>query len=988
MSKRDGQPRCTFNVIGRSALTILLLLFAAGTLAQTRVIERYVYDAAGNIVGIETVTVDGPPVVDTITPDRLFAGSSRAFEITGQGLLGASVQSMLPGVSVDRMESDAGSLRFELVASEDVTIGPTDLVVSTLSGTDLARIIIRPRLPELIAQPLPLVVGADGGEATLQVTLLEPAATDWLMDVELADPVIASTATTQIQLAAGQLTLPDGIPVIGAATGGTALRIGVEGVTLLETGVFSTPFGELPAGEWQFESGLLGVRKERSIRLIEQGPIVGTLGVQRPNDSTGPAGLAAEVSSPRLGVGRGAVLFDVAPDVISRESGSATLLLNGAGLAEVEAAGIVPPDGILVESVNADVDGNAVAVQLLIDPDAQIGLRRIIAETAAGPVAPMDPAADRFYLAGELPEIDSITPSIVELGDVFELTVRGRNFSPTAQLVVSPVDGIVIDTPISISADQSTIHAAVQVVDDAAVGARLVQVQSAAGSSSSAPSGANTLQVLEPGLVIFSPVVSPGLGVHRGVDAAQSDAMVVSPELGVARGRVLAELEPRIVEAGEQPVLIGLGSGLDAVTSVLVEPADDVTVSGLATGPQAIEFSLEIAPSATLGVRAIRFITADGQIPLARPELRTLRIVAPQPVVEGISPVYIEPGTGPVEVVVRGANFQQAESVAVIPQADLELGAFSVSPAGDEIRLMISADAGATTGPRVVQVTTPAGASPTAMTDGNRLYIGDPESRLITPLVAASVGVLRESIPGTIDVEPFSTLLGIERPATEGPPEVEINVAGGVQQVLRGKAMLEIQPSVVPQGFEGEVIVPGIGLGLDIEVMLENGEGIELTGPPVVELDGDDEPFVRVPLAVAEDAPITRHRMRIAEPDGGGGASLEIPFLDPAASQLRVAGPAPVIQSIAPIITLSGETFPLLIRGFNFNEATEVRVTPDQGISVGSQLAINADGSELSVNIDVTAAAEPGPRLIQVVAPTGDSGDVASAANTLTVVEP
>ena len=975
-------------MIGQYFLTILLLWLAAAALAQTRVVERYIHDAAGNIVGIESVVVDGPPLIDSIAPERLFAGSRRAFEITGQNLLGADIEALLPGVSVDSVESDPASLRFQLSASEDVVTGTAELLITTLSGADSTQITVRPGLPELIAHPLPLVVGADGGEGTLQITLLEPAATDWVLDVEIADPAIAGTSTTQIQLAPGQMTLTDGITVTGAATGSTALRIAVEGVTLLETSVFSTPFGELPAGNWRFESDVLGVRKERSIRLIERGPVVGTLGVARPDEDAGPAPLVADVAGARLGVGRGPVLFEIAPETISREEGSASLVLNGAGLAEVEAVRILSPDGIVVESVDVASDGSSVTAQLLIDPEAQLGLRRVIAETVSGPVGPMDPAADRFYLAGALPEIDSITPSSVELGEVFEITVRGRHFSPTAQLVVSPADGIVIDEPISVSADQKMIHADIQIAEDAAVGARLVQVQTAAGASSSSLSGANTLQVLEPGLVTFSPVVSSGLGVDRGIGEPQFDSVAVSPGLGVARGRILSELEPRIVEADSQPVILGLGTGLDALNSVEIEPVDDVVVTGLVTTPDAIEFSLEIAPTAALGVRAIRFITADGEIPLARPELGTLRIVAPQPVVEGLSPVYVEPGAGPIEVSVRGANFQQAESVSVIPQADLQLGAFSVAPGGDEIRLPISADAGAAPGPRVVQVTTPAGASPTAMTDGNRLYIGDPESRLITPLVAAGVGVLRESIPGTIHVQPFSTLLGIERPATEGPLGVEITVAGGVRQILRGKAMLEIQPPMVPQGFVGEVVIPGIGLGLDIEVMLEDGDGIELTGPPVVELDGDDEPFVRVPLAVAEDAPITRHRMRIAEPDGGGGALVEIPFLDPAESQLRVAGPSPVIQSIAPIITLSGETFPLLIRGFNFNEATEVRVIPDQGISVGSQLDINTDGTELTVNVDVTAAAEPGPRLIQVVAPAGDSGDVANAANTLSVVEP
>jgi len=979
-----GRPGDAF---GQAVLTLLLLLFAVGASAQTRVIERYIYDAAGNIVGIETVTVEGPPVIDTIAPDRLFAGSTRVFEISGQNLLGAGIEATRPGISVEHVESEADTLRFELSADAGVALGPTDLAVSTLSGAATAEIIVRPRLPRLIARPLPLVVGADGGQAALDLTLLEPSATDWLLDVDVADASVATASSAQIALDQGQVAVPGGVIFTGGAVGSTALQISVEGATLLEAGVFSTSFGELPAGDWQFESGVLGVRKQRPVRLVEQGPIVGSLGVLRPDADTAPLPLGADLASARLGVGRGPVLFDVAPDTVSREAGIAELVLSGAGLAAVEAARIVPPDGVVVDALDVAPDGSSAGIQLLMDPAAAPGLRRVIVETASGPIRPMDPAADRFYLAGELPEIDSISPSSVELGEVFDLTVRGRNFSPTARLTFSPSGGIVIDTPIAISDDQSTIQATVQVAEDAPVGARVVQVQTAAGASPAVPSGANTLQVLQPGLVTFSPVVSSRVGVDRGAGPSQSDALAVSPALGIARGDVLAELEPRVVETATSTTLLGLGSGLDAVTSVAIDPPDDIAVVGLATSPETVEIMLEIGPAAGLGVRAIRLLTATGPVALARPELGTLRIVSPQPVVEGISPVYIEPGASPVEVVIRGANFQQAESVTVIPQSDLFIGAFSIAPAGDEIRVPISAAGAAATGPRVVQVTTPAGASPAAISDGNRLYIGDPEARLITPLIAPSIGVERPGTPGSIGMQQFSHALGVGRPVTGVPAEIEVAVFDATRKVVRGKALLGLQPPTVPQGFSGEVVIPGVGLELDIEVVLDNGEGVELTGPPVVELDAGGAPFVRVPLAVAEDAPITRHRVRVSEPDTGGGV-VEIPFLDPANSLLRVAGPAPVIQSIEPIITLSGENFPLLIRGFNLAEATEVRVIPDQGISVGTQLDINAGGTELTVTLDVSAGADPGPRLIQVVAPAGNSGDVANAANTLTVVEP
>jgi len=963
------------------------VISAAGALAQNRVIERYIYDAAGNIVGIETVEIEGPPEVDSIVPDRVFAGSRRTFEISGQNLLGAQVQSSLPGLSIDALESAPNLLRFDLVATAEVALGPTDLTVNTLSGTDAVSIIVRPELPDLVAQPIPLVVAADGGNVSLEVTLREPASTDWVLDVDVDDPAVASASLVQIPLQPGQQSISGGIPFIGGTAGSTPFRISTEGAPLLEANLFSTPFGDLPAGDWRFESGVLGVRKETPVRLIDRGPIIGSLRVVRPAEEDS-APFYVDIAGPRLGVGRGPVLFDVQPETVSRDVPEALLVLNGFGLDAVDTVRIVPPEGIVVDLVEADASGDTVSVHLRIDPAAESGLRRVIASTASAAVAPMEPAADRFYLAGELPRIDSITPSSVEPGQAFELIVRGQNFSPTSQVLISPSGGLELDMPIEISADQTTIRASVRIAPDAALGPRLVQVRTSAGASSAALSGANTLNVLEPGLVTFSPVVSQVLGVDRGGSGTGFEAFSASPALGAARGPVLAELEPRIVEAGASPVLLGLGSGLDAIESVVIEPSDGIVVSGPVTSPDAIEFSLAIAPSAERGVRAMRFLTADGVMPVARPELRAVRVVSPQPLVEAISPVYVEPGAGPVELIIRGVNFQQAESVAVIPQADLQLGGFSVSLAGDEIRLPVSADADAAIGPRVVQVTTPAGSSPSAQTNGNRFYVGDPRTRLVTPLVAPHLGVRRDALPGSNPVTRASPTLGVERPIVEAPATLDVESHAGARKIVRGRTMLEIQPSILPQGFAGDLIMPGIGLGLDIEVALDNGDGITLTGAPVVELDGGGNPFVRVPLVVDADAPITRHRVRLAEPDAGGGASIEIPFLDPSKNQLRVAGPAPVIQSIEPIITLSDQTIQLLIRGFNLAGASEVRVIPDQGISVGTQLDINADGTSLTVAVDVTAGAEPGPRLIQVVGPAGTSGEVANATNTLTVVEP
>jgi len=137
---------------------------------------------------------------------------------------------------------------------------------------------------------------------------------------------------------------------------------------------------------------------------------------------------------------------------------------------------------------------------------------------------------------------------------------------------------------------------------------------------------------------------------------------------------------------------------------------------------------------------------------LARPELGTVHVVSPQPVVEGINPVYVRPGGPATTVTITGRNFQQAQVVRIFPQTDLQLAAFSVSADGSQITLPVTALASASTGPRVVQVETPAGATPSEPMVGNQLYIGDPTTRLVTVVTTPLVGVQRDT-PAAAPVE-------------------------------------------------------------------------------------------------------------------------------------------------------------------------------------------------------------------------------------------
>lgn len=983
-SNSDGWMRaCIF-----SAMLLLCWALVATAWSQTRVIERYSYDAAGNIVGIETQVVDGPPLIDGIEPDRIFAGTSREFIITGTNLASTSVTPDQPGLSVSAVQADEDQIIFTLTADPDAETGVSTLTVGSSIGSDSVDILVRPELPRLIADPVPLVVVADGGEAVLGLSLAEPASTDWLLEVELDDATIATLSVAEIEVAAGQVAIPGGILATGGNEGSTRLRIAVEGVVLLDTSVISTVLSSLAPGDWEFFSRPLGVTKQRPITLRERGPVVGRIGMLREFEPP-PSIIPVLTAGPVLGVARGAVLTGVSPESVDRHAGQTELTLLGFGLSSVNEVEIIPNDGLSVSAPTPAADGRSVVVTLTIDPDAQVGLRRAVARANGQAVESASPMADRFYLAGSQPRIDSIDPILMNPGTSATLTVRGVNFSQTAELTIEPSAGIAVDAPLTISPDQDRIHVQIHVAADAAEGPRLMRVITAAGSSSEMLEPANTLEVTVGELVTVPLFDTRHLTVLKG-EASPSPgtitALATAPLLGIGKGPLVTEIEPRILEVGGETRLIITGHGLDLVSEVIVDPDDGLILGPVDGSDDLLEVTITVDEDAPRGLRALRVLTPDGPMTLARPELGTVRVVSPQPVVEGINPVYIEPGASAVTVTISGRNFQQAEAVRVLPQANLTLGSFSVAADGREITLSIAAASGADIGPRIVHVETPAGISSTEATTGNQLYIGDPMERLVTPLIGPLLEVERQ----VVLVEPetrhaFSPLLGVQKPVFE---QIETTRLAFSDQagVTRGAVLSGIEPSIVPRGFEGELILPGFELGLDVVVVIESGEGIQITGPVVVETDADENRFVRVPVAVDEQAPAMPHRLVVAETSAEGESP--IPFVTPHAGQLQVAGPTPVIESISPILALPDQVLGLTIRGLNFDQATEVRVTPDQAIIVGSNFAINADGTELTVNLDIGEAAEPGPRLIQVIGPAGESDETATAANTLTIVEP
>jgi hypothetical protein len=134
-------------------------------------------------------------------------------------------------------------------------------------------------------------------------------------------------------------------------------------------------------------------------------------------------------------------------------------------------------------------------------------------------------------------------------------------------------------------------------------------------------------------------------------------------------------------------------------------------------------------------------------------------------------------------------------------------------------------------------------------------------------------------------------------------------------------------------------------------------------------------------LTVANDAQSGERAVHLFADD------VAIPFANPVAGVIRVGPGQPSIESIAPILGGRGDAFELLIRGSRLTGAERVELLPSRGITIGSSIRINGDGTELRIPVAIAADVELGERVVRVHVPGSETAASATAANTFTVYQ-
>jgi hypothetical protein len=278
----------------------------------------------------------------------------------------------------------------------------------------------------------------------------------------------------------------------------------------------------------------------------------------------------------------------------------------------------------------------------------------------------------------------------------------------------------------------------------------------------------------------------------------------------------------------------------------------------------------------------------------------------------------------------------------------------------------------------MVVVTTPAGSTSSEPVPANTLTLSSnaPSTSLaFSPLVGV---VLQDTSVQTSTSTPVyaanvGVMLASDTPASSASTPVYANNVG----IVFGAVATDIQPKNFAISSSGTLTINGVGLDNTTAVTISPAQGITLGSPISVSANGTQ---VSLPITVASDAPATIRTVSL------NTAAGKIPFGSADASTIGIYPNAvPQFSSISPILGTQGSLLTLTINGQNLQNATAVVATPADGLKFDSQPVINANGTQLTVRIQIAPDAPLVSRVIQVVTPVTSSSPDASPANSFTV---
>ena len=658
-----------------------------------------------------------------IAPKAIPRGTSMTLTLFGRGLESVATVNLIPsnGVTLGSLiaASDGLSASLPVTVADNAPATLRQIVLADSAGNRFpAARADSDRL--LIAYPAPVVDSITPVFGTVGVPI-----TVTLRGSNLQQGKVQLSPGTGIQV--------DGAPVVNAEGTVMTFNLGIGSFTALgEHRVMVFTPGGTSANTNGPQNTFTVVTAVNGVITPISAP---QLGVVLQEEPPLPTSQNYGLNAPQLGIAVGAVVTSLTPNVgIVGET--VDLTLQGQELSGVTSLTFAPNDGLTVQSVTPAVDGKSVAARVSIAANAPKTIRTVKALAGSASIPFSDVRYSQLLVSAPLPRIDSVTPVNLAVGTgPVSLTVRGINFTDASLVLVSPASGITISQRPVNNADFAEITVNITVAAGAVTGQRVVTVTTPAGTTAETATPFNTLNIVNTLGNAITPIQAPALGIIKLDDTPPPaiDSLLAAPQVGVVLqadasppatqniflgntrvgvtvGPVATGLQASALRPGVSGTLTVSGVGLDAVSTVSINPANGFTLGTPSVQPDGLSLSVPItlAENTPAGIKELKL--SSGVTPVLFTESAAARFIVASnvPRIDSITPILARQGDT-VTLTLRGAHLSHA-SVLMEPLAGVILGsAPAINADGTELTLGIHVPANAALGGRVVRVQTPGG---------------------------------------------------------------------------------------------------------------------------------------------------------------------------------------------------------------------------------------------------------------------------------------
>ena len=965
---------------------LLAYAWAPAVQAQSdeRVFSEYQYDEVGNEISRTQERSGAAPNVDTVTPAIVRQNQTLLISLTGQGLRGAQLGDQNPFFTFSDISSTDQALSFTLAVDGDAEQGPAQVSVSTGLGTAFFSLNVLSELPDLRLAPSPLVL-TPGTVQTLDVSLSFADVLDHTVSVSVANSAVASVSVNQLQFTQGNLRPASSLVLTAQSVGVTTLTFESEGLDdqRYTVRVANDEIVLEPGSTQSFNSPAVGLTKlftPPPPDLIEQGPFTAELRINKLFSAPDVASSSSAFAN-SVGVLKGNHHLRPNPNAIGAGVQNLSVTVQGQGLNNVDTVTLTPSDNTQISNISAAADGAAVNFDVSVDAATPLSLRELALNDSTGRIPAAGIRANRLYIGGAAPVVESVSPIFLNRGDVRTITVRGTDLQTVRGVRFDNNDNLVFSSP-TVAEDGRSLTFGLEVVGFAILGPRRLILDSLLGDSTALHSAANVINLEDNPPRDLTPVVSPLVGVERQINSASqpTENTARAQLVGVSRGNLLTAIIPNSRAQGSSVTLALQGEGLDDVIAVEFEPAQGITVGAYTANADGSSASLDItiANDADPSPRRVSLVSDTGDVnALARADRFTVTL--PRPQIESVSPLLIDRSQGLVPITIRGDLLNNATIVSVIPPTGVTVSLPVSSADGRRVSAVLTVASNAPLTPRIIQVTTPGGSTESAAMLSNTVRLVDQIDAVLTPITSAQVGVVREvtPVPQTQTLNALSVGIGVVRETTPVINQQTNSAFANNVGITKGPAAFSLAPMNLPINTQNQTIeVLGTNLDNVTTVQTIPADGVALTGPAIISADGTRVTFS---ASVADDAPQVPRRLELVTATG------VVPFATPNASQLLITGLQPQLESIEPIQQVRGANFTLTLRGINLTGAQAVQAAPANGIQFGTP-SVAADGRSLTVPVVIDPTAATQQVVISVTTAAGITTASALPENTFTII--